>query len=346
MKKVLLSLSMLAAVMTVSAQSLVPVYGGNPKNIKDSVNSEDGFKSFDPAAGETVPADWTNSEKTDPNTGNVYLELSGTGEYYVWGTSNGNYKADGSGLKPLGYTGTNAGFVAFQAKSNGTNPKSKIKIGFITTDGKTFASEVFEAGAHATFPAQQLSNAWKVFNLPLNRMPLENVKGEKLDANGIKIADQDDSTKYVYPTNAQVQDFAQINIICNVQSCDWNGSACDITAYHSSISIDDVYLTQNKLTTLPSIPVLTSTKSAAANIASTRLYPNPSTSAFIAEVSLKSAASTTIILSDMMGKQISSKSVDANGQANFETAGLASGIYTVTYVVDGTPAKSELVVVK
>jgi len=48
----------------------------------------------------------------------------------------------------------------------------------------------------------------------------------------------------------------------------------------------------------------------------------------------------------MVGKQIATKSVDANGQANFETAGLANGLYTVTYVIDGTPAKTDLVVVK
>lgn len=354
MKKVLLSLSMLAAVMSVSAQTLVPVYGGNPKNIKDSVNSEVGFAAFEPGLGETVPADFTVTEVTDVTTGNIYLKLHGTGEYYVWGTSNGNFKSVGTGLNPLGYAGTNLGYVALRVKAASTNPKSKLKIGFITaTDAKTFSGELQEQGAFGVDESMTLSSSWEVYNIQLSTLVLENAVGDKLDANG---AVTTDPTKYVHPTTAQVQNFGQINVILNVQSCTWNPNGtdpvtgnpgvCIVTDETSDVSVDDIYLSQNKLTTIPVIPVITATKSAAANIASTKVYPNPSTSSFTAEVSLINAASTTVILSDMMGKQISSKSVDNNGQANFETAGLSSGIYTVTYVIDGTPAKSELVVVK
>lgn len=341
MKKVLLSLSMLAAVMVANAQTLVPVYGGNPKNTKDSVNSVDGFKTFIPGPTESIPADWSNTEDLDGT--NPYLHLKGTGTYYVWGTSNGRYVVPAGSpagtagvLAPLGYSGTAAGYVSFRAK--GLTPKSKVKIAFITVDGKTFGGEV---------ELYSVTN-WTVENLPFVKLSQENATGKKIDAAGNVIADPDNApgnTQLVAPTTAQVQNFGQINIVLNVQSCAWNGTACVVSAQPGDIWIDDVYMSQNSLTTIPGITVVTSTQSAAANIASTKVYPNPTTGEFTAEVSLVNNASVSIILTDMMGKQIATKSA-TNGSVSFDTAGLAKGMYTVTYVLDGTPAKTELVVVK
>jgi hypothetical protein len=347
MKKVLLSLSMLAAtVFAANAQgTLIPVYGGGIGNISDSVNSEEGFASFLPPVGGSVPASFTNQEET--TAGNTYLRLTGSSDaYYVWGASNGNFKADGTGLNSFGYNGTAAGFVAFKAKAASDKPLSKLKIGFVPANDetKTFSAEIHEIDAFEIDPEWELEpGTWKSFNIPFSSFFLENADGDKLDANGVIT---EDPTKFVTPTLAQIKAFGQINVILNTQSCNYSATLgdCDPIVTDSDVSVDDIYLTQTALTTIP--PIATSTKSAAANIASTKVFPNPATGAFTAEVALKNNASVTVIVTDMMGKQIATKSVNANGQANFETAGLANGLYTVTYVVDGTPAKTELVVVK
>jgi hypothetical protein len=354
MKKVLLSLSMLAAtVFAANAQTLIPVYGGGIGNIHDSVNSANGFASFKASATANpptvVPADWSNMEVT--TAGNTYLELKGTGLYYVWGASNGNYDAKGK-LKSLGYNGTASGYVSFNAKSDPTNyPKTKLKIGFIPFSDtlKTFSCEVFENGAYQIPASLQLnSNNWKTFNIPFTSLYLENSSGQKLDASGNVIVYNGnptaaDTAKFVNPTLAQIQAFGQINIILNVQSCVYT-TKCTDTPEKGDVSIDNIYLSQNAMPTIT--PIATSTATAAANIASTKVFPNPATSDFTAEIVLKNNASVNVILSDMTGRQIATKAVDANGDANFPTAGLVAGMYTVTYVIDGTPAKTELVVVK
>jgi len=352
MKKVLLSLSMLAAVMSASAQTglLIPVYGGGLNNTKDSVNSDAGFATFLPPTGGSVPASFTNNEVTV--SGNTYLQLTGTGEYYIWGTTNGNFKAVGTGLNSFGYTGTNAGFVALKAKAASDKPLSKLQISFVpaSDETKTFSTDIHEIDAYQIEPEFELEpGTWKSFNIPLTSFYLINADGDFLDASG---AVTTVPANYVSPTDAQVRSFGQINVVLNTQSCNYNPDhvngdgttgACEPIDTDSDVSVDDIYITQTKLTTIP--PIATSTKSAAANIASTKVYPNPATGKFTAEVALINNSNVTVILTDMMGKQIATE-VAANGSASFETAGLAKGMYTVTYVLDGTPAKTELVVVK
>jgi hypothetical protein len=358
MKKVLLSLSMLAAtVFAANAQgTLIPVYGGGIGNVHDSVNSANGFASFKASSTANpptvVPADWSNMEVT--TAGNTYLELKGTGLYYVWGASNGNYDAKGK-LKSLGYNGTASGYVSFNAKSDVVNyPKTKLKIGFIPFSDtlKTFSCEVFENAAYQIPASLQLnSNNWKTFNIPFTSLYLENSSGQKLDASGNVIVYSGnptaaDTAKFVNPTLAQIQAFGQINVILNVQSCVYT-TKCTDTPEKGDVSIDNIYLSQNKLATVPPIPTTTSIASAASNIASTVVFPNPTiANDFTARITLKNNASVSIILSDMTGRQISTQPTDANGEVNFKTNGLVSGMYTVTYVIDGTPAKTELVVVK
>ena len=359
MKKVLLSLSMLAAVMVANAQTLVPVYGGNPKNTKDSVNSAEGFASFKPVAPATVPTSFTNNEVSV--SGNTYLQLTGSSDkYYVWGASNGRYVVPTGAtlgvLAPFGYNGTAAGFVALKAKADMSKPLSKLKIGFVPSSDqtKTFSAEIFETGAYNVPVTKELEpGIWKSFNIPFASFYLEDSDGNKLDAAGAKIVyvgnpTAADTAKFVTPTLAQIRDFGQINVILNTQSCNYSSTAnaCQPIVTASDVSIDDIYLTQSALNPIPQIAtVVTSTQSAAANIASTKVYPNPTTGEFTAEVSLVNNASVSIILTDMMGKQIATESA-TNGSAKFNTAGLAKGMYTVTYVLDGTPAKTELVVVK
>jgi hypothetical protein len=87
---------------------------------------------------------------------------------------------------------------------------------------------------------------------------------------------------------------------------------------------------------------------AAANIASSKLYPNPVSDLANIELNLKSASDVKVTVSDMMGKEVA---VVANGNyttlnETINVANFSKGIYTVNYFVNGAPAKSEMMVVK
>jgi len=331
MKKVLLSLSILVAAMAANAQTLIPIYGGNPLNAADSVNSATGFTSFAPVAPATVPADWVNEEVTEAS-GNVYLHQAGTGTYYVWGASNGCYTAAGA-AKSFGYAGTAAGYVVLRAKAAANKPLSKIKISLVTTDQtKSFGAEISEAGAFGVDPSLQMSTSWKTYNLAFASFRQEDANGNQIGASPIA------------PTAADLAAIGQVNVICNVQSCSWNGTACDVAAQSSDICVDDIYMSQNSMVTVTPIP--TGTLAAASNIASTKVFPNPTEGSFNVELNLKSSVSASIIVTDMMGRQVAVKNVTSGVNTEFNTSGFAKGVYTVTYVLDGTPAKSELVVVR
>ena len=99
---------------------------------------------------------------------------------------------------------------------------------------------------------------------------------------------------------------------------------------------------------------LATTPQAASNISSAVLFPNPISNGgqVSANISLANQSTVTTIVTDMMGKQITSLTAPTSVGNSvstlpvFNTAGLAKGMYTVTYVIDGTPAKTELVAVQ
>lgn len=244
MKKVLLSISLLAAALVASAQTLVPVYLGGTDNAKDAVNSETGWALFEG----TAPADFTFSEVTD--NGNVYLKVSGSSaSYYVFGVNNGKYGETGD-AESFGYTGSADGYIVFRAAA-GTE-YSRIKIGLQTTDDKTFAAELDlgAAGVSSTLSFQ---------SIPFSDLKLE-------DDNGVAIGGA--------PTQAELAMVAKINVILVVNSCSWNGTACDDVSRAGEISVDDIFLSQEELTEIPDVP--NATKNAAQ--LKTAVYPNPATS--------------------------------------------------------------------
>lgn len=335
MKKVLLSLSALVAATVVSASTLVPIYGGGATNTSDSVNSANGFANFTPPVGQSVPAGFTNTEVTETN-GNIYLRLTGSSaNYYVWGTNNGKYSSTGT-PQAFGYTGAATGYVSFRARAGNAN--SRMKVGLQTTDGKTFAAEI-DLGANAA-----ALTGWVVQNLAFNTMRQE-------DANG-----NASTTPNTYPTAADLANVAQINIILQVNSCQWdptaNGGAgaCINVSRSGEIWVDDIYLSQNSLTTITQIPNTPLSTKAAANIASSVVFPNPASDAVFATLNLKASNDVTVVVTDLMGRQVATRSfgrvTEINNAEIFNAASLAKGMYTVTYVLDGTPAKSDLVVVK
>jgi hypothetical protein len=93
---------------------------------------------------------------------------------------------------------------------------------------------------------------------------------------------------------------------------------------------------------------VTGINGAQANIASSKLYPNPSTDLAKVELNLNSVSEVKVTLSDLMGKEIMTvaQGTTAVVNADINTANLNKGIYTVNYFIDGAAAKSELLMVK
>jgi hypothetical protein len=91
-----------------------------------------------------------------------------------------------------------------------------------------------------------------------------------------------------------------------------------------------------------------SLSASSAEIASSKLYPNPTSESASLELSLKEASDVKVTLSDFMGREVAvianERSLDVN--KSFSTANLAKGMYTVNYFINGAPAKAELLMVK
>jgi hypothetical protein len=83
-------------------------------------------------------------------------------------------------------------------------------------------------------------------------------------------------------------------------------------------------------------------------IAGSKMYPNPVTDVAKIELELNSVSDVKITLSDLMGKEIKviTETKTSNVQEYFDVAGLAKGLYTVSYYINGEPAKADLLMVK
>jgi hypothetical protein len=88
--------------------------------------------------------------------------------------------------------------------------------------------------------------------------------------------------------------------------------------------------------------------SATANIASSKLYPNPVSDRANVELNLNSASDVKVTLSDVMGKEVMviTEGTFSSLTKDFSVATLNKGIYTVNYFINGAAAKSELLMVK
>ena len=313
MKKVLLSLSMLAAtVFAANAQQIVVWNSTTGTSGIAGIGNAYKFDGLSVDTATTAPHLIHASGTAGSNCGQ-----SGTDAcYYIGGFANGSFESPNVG-KPWGITATDLSKYYLNIYLKSPNPGANLKIMFnnkdsVTTSGST---QVFLDQGHLVNLTTGYTTLTKL-SIPLSEF--SNCIGQYTNPDGVS-----------FMTKEFAAGIYQIKITVNVGD---NSSGVG----PADVYFGDIFLSSS--TTL-------GTQSAAANIASTKVYPNPATAGFTAEVNLNNAAATTVILSDMMGKQIATKSVE-NGSASFETAGLANGIYTVTYVVDGTPAKSELVVVK
>lgn len=296
MKKVLLSLSMLAAtVFAANAQSFTI---WNAATGTGFAGAGSAFK-FNDNATFTV-----DTAATAPHT----ITANGTtAGYYVSGFGNGAYSETGT-PQSLGYTAAN--FATDKFFMNVKAPGTAIKVQFTT-----FTNGVADADQYGySFDMSAAPNAFA--DKSINMSMFSKLAGANSTPNGVN-----------FLTSALAAKIGKIEFAINYQANSGIGTA--------NVQLRNITIGSTAL----------STTSAAANITSTKVFPNPTTGQFTAEIVVKNNASVNVIVSDMMGKQVASKAV-ANGSASFETAGLVAGMYTVTYVVNGTPAKTELVVVK
>ena len=100
--------------------------------------------------------------------------------------------------------------------------------------------------------------------------------------------------------------------------------------------------------TLGGNAVATSTQKASALVASSKIYPNPSSDQMNLDLNLVSQSDVKVTLSDMMGREvmtIAQGSMQSVSQT-FSVANLQKGMYTANYYVNGAAAKAELVMVK
>ncbi|MGN6645302.1 MAG: T9SS type A sorting domain-containing protein [Cytophaga sp.] len=343
MKKVLLSLSMLAAVMSANAQTNVGVgayddfnqageYGTATSGLywfSDAVWTQF-YPNFDATSGS--PATPTRRTGTQ-----MVFTVNKAANYTLSGSQtddNAKYSPFGLSFGDDGATPPVDNVIDISGKKTLSVDLKAYKAVTVRVQLKDANDKTIEAtagtGASWSF---DVTTTLKTFTLDIsNGVALDWSSGSAVDVTGFDYTKVSKVLFFVDPG------FAGTDIQPGSTPSGQYGAGFQPSTFNGAVTMDNFKVGTTAVVGL-------GTQSAAANIASTKVFPNPATAGFTAEVNLKNAASTTVILSDMMGKQIAVRSIE-NGSASFETAGLANGIYTVTYVVDGTPAKSELVVVK
>jgi len=325
MKKVLLSLSFLAAVVSANAQNQIVLWNsttgttgvtGAPFNFGVPNTGTPGTPVVaNPAVDGGLYVD------TVSNVIHAVGSCSAT-KYYVGGFGIGSFagpnvgKAWGTGVtasgNPLSGYYLNVTIKAAAA----TGPKIKFQLS--ASDSTNVQGYILDLSA-GTGTA---NGGYKIYSIPLSSF--SNTIGTYGDP--INLAGH-------YMTKAFADSLYKLEYAVNVgTTADGSGSV--------DFSIKDQWISTSKT------GIVTATQAAVANIASTRVFPNPTEGSFYVQLNLKTSASASIILTDMTGRQVAVKNAVSGIDTEFNTAGLAKGMYTITYVLDGTPAKSELVVVR
>jgi len=84
------------------------------------------------------------------------------------------------------------------------------------------------------------------------------------------------------------------------------------------------------------------------NITNSKIYPNPTSDMAKIEMELTSVSDVKVTLTDLMGKEVMTITEGSTAFVNssFNVSALNKGIYTVNYTVNGSAAKTELLMVK
>lgn len=332
MKKVLLSLSMLASVMVASAQNQVVLWNsangatqitGTPFNFGVPDSNPNNPNVANPPAidgGLFVDTVTVSGVQTITATGS---RSAASGGYYVGGFGNGSFQTANVG-KPWGTNVTGSGgsmaTYYFNFKIKSASPGPKIKVQLESKDSTNVQGYIVDLSAGTT------GGNYQTVSIPLGSF--SNTIGQYGDPIG---------TAGNFMTKKFADSLYKVGF--SVNNAGLNGGEGAV-----NFSITDIWISTSKT------GISTSTTAAAANIASSVVYPNPANGVVSANITLQNAASVSMIVTDMVGKQIATQNFGTvstlNGVTVFDASTLAKGMYTVTYVIDGTPAKTDLVVVK
>jgi hypothetical protein len=334
MKKVLLSLSMLAAIMVANAQNQFVIWNatngttqitGTPYNFGVPGTGNPPAVPADPVVGPTPV-----NAGLFVDTASFVISANGScaaTKYYVGGMGAASFSAPNVGL-PWSTNVTGSGgslanyYLNVEIKASGaTAPKIKFQLS--SKDSSNVQGYILDLTS-ATGVAT--SGGFKIYSIALGSF-----------SNTIGLYGDPINTTGNFMTKHFADSLFKIEYSVNVgTTTDGSGSV--------AFQIKNQWLGTSKT------GIVTSTNSAAANIGSSVVYPNPTSGTVNVNLTLQNPAKVTMIVTDMVGKQIATQNFGTvssiQGAQVFDSAGLAKGMYTVTYVLDGTPAKTELVVVK
>ena len=267
--------------------------------------------------------DYTITQPAENGSGNGFQPVGvGFGQYCTGSTAN-FYVLDLSASSKV---------VSFDFDNTSTTDDYKVQVQMQTVDGKIFT--IKNSQVTGTNPGNDYLHSIEfVVNRGTSSAFSQNFANVLLGAYGAN------------HTAAVAADYSQIKaititVINNANTGDPNYYPNALNA--ATFSIDNFKIGDQ--TTL----VSTSVSAANTNIASSKIYPNPTADNARVELELKSASNVKVTLSDVMGKEvmtISEGTVSSLSQ-DFSVANLNKGIYTVNYFVNGASAKSELLMVK
>ena len=350
MKKLLLSLGLLAATLFANAQQFtlwnaqygVTSYPGTPtpKAFNNGVPGNSTVMPVkNPAIDGGLYVDTTGiTSGTTAGTGAYTNVIEATGSssgagatsYYIGGFGIGAFSAPNVG-EPWARASQNTNFASvlssfstaklyFYGKYSGNGPQLQVQLVSTLFVDSTYAYN-FQMDANSN-----AANTWNLYSAPLSAFNAV-AKDYSLTGPALTQAVADSIFKFAFSVTPG------------------SGSGGGAQSGAASFQLGNIWISS-------SATFLGTTAQAATNITSAILFPNPASSGFVStKISLVNQSNVTAVVTDMMGKQIATSNIGSVGNSEvnaqvFNTSGLAKGMYTVTYVIDGTPAKTELVAVQ
>jgi hypothetical protein len=365
MKKVLLSLSLMAAFVSANAQTNYPVgIGAYDDMSTQGVPATDPTGEFSKQIVESGTVYTTGifwwQDAANPNDyvrtragGVLSIATNKATDYSPVGCGFGDTKGDGTGI-PFTIDISAAKTISFDAMASTGSPTLFFQVsdingvnGEIVPQSEGFVGNNAKLGTtgNGTTPAG-LSSTMTTFTFDLTGI-LGQAAPSPAGNMWVCANYPTDCPDY---TKATAVDYTKISKISFFIS----GG----TAYTGTVTLDNLKIGASSYTGVDTTTSTAGTTAAvAANISSTVIYPNPAANTNVsALISLQNASQVTTIVTDLTGRQVATNDLgtvpataagsNAPSYTLFNSAGYAKGMYTVTYVINGTSAKTDLVVVQ
>lgn len=366
MKKILLTLSLFASVYSTFAQAPVTAVDAvmSTTAAQDDItsttelsgpNADAGLNATDanancPGTGTSYNGLfwWTNTGTTNPaqysgtftasndrttNAGELTYTITqpqnafepigvGFGSYCN-GNTKGDFTIDLSG------SGTNAKKVSFDFTNLSSTYDVKVELSLQTATGKVMT-------LLGTVPANSGGNDWQhqqIYNINKNSTLsiVRDFADSKTGAYG--------ASDHAVPLTADWQSVKAVTITVTNQLNTGDPLYQPLVLTNASFKIDNFKI--GDVTTITSV-------NEASSISASKLFPNPATSDVNLSLELKSASAVKVVVSDVLGKEMLTVAEGNFSELNtsFSTESFNAGVYNVTYYVNGSVAKTELLMKK